>query len=282
MSNVAIVTDSTSDLPRDLCEKYKVKVIPLSVAFGEVIYLDDGINISSKEFYSKLREAKTMPRAAQPSPGEFMKAYSNILKNHDSIISIHISKKLSGTTNSAMIAKREFKGKDIEIIDSALVHMSCGFLALKAAELAREGKSKKEILAAIYYLKAKIKSLFVPKTLENLIKGGRMGKAKGLFASILEVKPILTLNNGELILFKKTRKWDQAKNEIISSMREMIKGSKSIIVSIGDADAEEDAEEMTERIKKAFNPVQVIRAKVGIVVGTHLGSGGMGITFYEE
>jgi len=282
MSKVAIVTDSTSDIPKNIVKELGITVIPLTVIFGKESFLDDGKEITISEFYKKIRSSEKLPTTTVPSPKYFIEKYTDILKESESIISIHISKKMSGTANSADMAKKEMPGKDIEIIDSELVHLPLGFLVLKAAQLAQEGKSKEEILKSIYDLKLKIKILFVPRTLEYLKKGGRIGKAKGLVASLLEIKPILTINDGEVSQFKTARRWNQAKTELIKSMKTMVKNPQNLVVAIGDSDAKEDAEEMYERIKEIFNPKRMLRVDTGVIVGTHLGPGGLCVTFYEE
>jgi DegV family protein with EDD domain len=282
MSKIAIVTDSTSDMPKDIAKKFEITVVPLTVIFEKEVFLDDGKEITIDEFYKKIRSVKKLPTTTQPTPKDFIKVYSNILKEYDSIISIHISKKMSGTINSTELAKKELPGKDIEIIDTGYVHFPLGFIALKAGQLAQEGKSKQEILKNISDLQSKVKVLFIPSTLEYLKKGGRIGKAKGLIASILEIKPILTIHDGEVSQFKTTRRWNQAKSELIQSMINIVKNPHNLIVSIGDSDAKEDAAEMEERIKAEFHPKKIYRVDIGAVVGTHLGPGGIGITFYEE
>jgi DegV family protein with EDD domain len=282
MSKIAIVTDSTSDMPKDIAKKLGITVVPLTVIFEKESFLDDGKEITIEEFYKKIRSVKKLPTTTQPTPKDFIKVYSNILEEYDSIISIHISKKMSGTINSTELAKKELPGKDIEIIDTGYVHFPLGFIALKAGQLAQEGKSKQEILKNISDLQSKVKVLFIPSTLEYLKKGGRIGKAKGLIASILEIKPILTIHDGEVSQFKTTRRWNQAKSELIQSMKNMVKNPHNLIVSIGDSDAKEDAAEMEERIKAEFHPKKIYRVDIGAVVGTHLGPGGIGITFYEE
>lgn len=282
MSKIAIVTDSTSDIPKNMVKELDIRVIPLTVIFEEKSFLDDGKEITISEFYKKIRSSEKLPTTTVPSPKYFIEAYTDILKESESIISIHISKKMSGTVNSAEMAKKEMPGKDIEIIDSEYVHLPLGFLVLKAAQLAQEGKSKEEILKGIYDLKPKIKVLFVPNTLEYLKKGGRIGKAKGLIASLLEIKPILTIHDGEVSQFKTARRWNQAKTELIESVKTMVKNSQNLVVAIGDSDAKEDAEEMYERIKETFNPKRILRVDIGTVVGTHMGPGGIGISFYEE
>lgn len=282
MSKIAIVTDSTSDMPKDIAKKLEITVVPLTVIFEKEVFLDDGKEITIDEFYKKIRSVKKLPTTTQPTPKDFIKLYSNILEEYDSIISIHISKKISGTINSAELAKKELPGKDIEIIDTGFVHFPLGFIALKAGQLAQEGKSKQEILKNISDLQSKVKVLFIPSTLEYLKRGGRIGKAKGLIASILEIKPILTIHDGEVSQFKTTRRWNQAKSELIQSMKNIVKNPHNLIVSIGDSDAKEDAAEMEERIKGEFNPKKIYRVDIGVVVGTHLGPGGIAITFYEE
>ncbi len=282
MGKTVIVSDSTSDLPGDLVKKYDIEIVPLSVLFGEKSFLDDGKEITAADFYRKMKSADKLPTTVQPTPKDFIEKYTELLKKYDSIISVHISKKLSGTINSAELAKKELPGKDIEIIDSEFVHMPLGFQAIKASELARAGKSKQDIIEGLKELRSKLTVLFIPKTLENLKKGGRIGGAKGLIASLLEIKPCLTIKNGEVSQFKTTRRWSQAKTELIESMKTMVKDPNKLIVTVGNADAKEEADEMISRIKKELNPKNIFSVEIGAVVGTHLGSGGIGITFYEE
>jgi DegV family protein with EDD domain len=189
---------------------------------------------------------------------------------------------MSGTFNSAEMARKELAGSDIEVIDTEFVHMPLGILAIRAAELANKGKSKEEIIQAINELKQKITVLFIPSTLKYLIMNGRIGRAKGLIASVLEISPILTLHMGEVSQFKTTRRFSQAKNELINSMKNMVKDTNRLIVIVSDSDAIAEGDEMAERIKETFNPKQIMRTAIGAVVGNNLGPGGVAATFYEE
>jgi len=281
MSKVAIVTDSTGDLPQDLIEKYNIKIVPLFVNFGEESFADNGVDITIKEFYEKLKDIKVLPKSSQPTPAAFIDAYNDVLKDHDSIISIHISKKMSGTIASAEIAKKEL-GKDIEIVDSQFVHMPLGILVVKAAELASQGKSKEEILVFIEEFIDKIKILFIPRNLKHLIMGGRIGRAKGLIASLLEINPILTIHDGEVSQYKTTRRWSQAKTELIESMKTMVTKPENLTVYVADSDAKEAGDEMVERIRAEIHPKEIYKSYIGSVVGTHLGPGGVAVTFYED
>jgi len=282
MSKTAIVTDSTADIPKDLTEKYRIKVVPLYVNFEDKSYLDNGVDITSKQYYEKLKNVKKQPTTSQPTPSDFVKVYSELLKENDSIVSIHISKKMSGTFSSADMARKELSDKDIEVIDSELVHMPLGILVIKAAELSREGKSKEEILKAVNDLKQKVTVLFIPSTLKYLIMGGRIGRAKGLIASVLEIRPILTLHMGEVTQFKTTRRFSQAKNELINSIKNMVKDTGKLMVIVSDSDAKEEGDEMAERIKETFHPKQIMRAEIGAIVGNNVGPGALAVTFYEE
>ena len=281
MGNIAIVTDSTADLAEEQYKKYDITVVPLSVIFGEEVYTDDGIALTKEEFYQKLKDAKKLPTTAQPTPEDFKKAYEKLLEDHQSIISIHISRKMSGTMESAETAKKALPGKDIEVIDSEMTTMALGLLVLKAAEMVKEGKSKEEILDTIKDLKSKTTTLFIPHTLEYLQKGGRIGRAKGLIASLLEIKPLLTLNEGEVSQFKNTRRWNQAKTEMLETMQGKIKDGTRLIAAVADADLKEEGDAFAERVKDTFNPKYIMRTNIGCVVGTHLGPA-IAIAFYEE
>ena len=280
MGKIRIVTDSTSDMPADLVQKLNIKVVPLYVNFENESFLD-GRDITPKEFYEKLRSVKVLPKSAQPSPSDFIEAYNEVLKDCESIISIHISKKMSGTIDSAEMAKKEL-GADIEIIDSEMVHLPLGIIVLKAAQLAADGKSKNEILDAIQAYKEKVKVLFIPKSLKYLIMGGRIGRAKGLIASILEINPILTLHLGEVSQFKTTRRWNQAKNELIEAMKSMVRDAKNLTAYITDSDAPEEADEMLQRVKAEIGPREIYRSYIGSIVGIHLGPDSIAVTFFED
>ena len=282
MSKIAIVTDSTSDLPEELLKKYDISVTPLTVHFGHKEFVDDGKDLTLEDFYIRLKESDVFPTTSQPSPGDFIELYKNLLKTHNSIISIHISNKLSATMGSALLSKKDFPGKDITIIDTLAAHAPLGLIVLKAAQMNSEDISKDEIVTKVNQMINKVKAFILPKTLENLKRGGRIGKARGLLASLLDVKPILTLTpDGHIGIFKTTRRWSKAKRIAVESIGDFITGNKDLIVSLSDANATADVEEVGAEIRALYNPKEIMKVKIGIVVGTHVGTG-IGITFYEE
>jgi len=282
MSQIAVVTDSTSDLPESARERYNINVVPLSVAFDNKIYTDDGKSIKQDNFYKMIEKSDCMPKAATPAPGDFLKTYTGLLEEEKEIISIHISRKLSGTINSAELARKQLDGKNIHIIDSHLVHMSCGFMAIKASNMANQNYDADYIIKELDNFSKKINSFFVPRSLDNLIKGGRISKIRAAFANLLEVKPILTLKDGEVSLYKSTQKWEQAKKEMLNSMERLIKKEGKLTVSIGDVASDNEASELEEIIRDRFNPSEIYRTKIGIVVGSHLGIGGLSVVFFQE
>jgi DegV family protein with EDD domain len=282
MSGIAVVTDSTSDLPESICAKYQIKIVPLSVLFADKIYLDNGKSIKQDDFYKMMEKSDQMPKAAIPSPGDFLKAYTELLEKGKEIISLHISSKLSGTLNSAELARKQLDSKKIHVLDSQMVHMPCGFMAMKAAMMANKNHTASDIIEELDHFRGKIYSLFVPKSLDNLIKGGRISKMKATFANLLEIKPILTLKDGEVCIYKKTKKWEIAKKELVDSLERSIKKNRKLTVSIGDVASDKEASELESTIKDRFAPFEVIRVKIGIVVGSHLGIGGLGVSFFSE
>jgi DegV family protein with EDD domain len=282
ISRIAIVTDSTSDLPKELIRKHNITVVPLTVNFEGESFVDDGVSLTIDEFYEKLKASAHLPKTSQPSPGMFQIKYADLLKTHDTIISIHISAKLSATLNSANLAAKEFPGRDIQVIDSCAAHAPLGMIVLKAAALNDGKNTKEEILEAVDDIKKKVKAFILPKNLENLSKGGRIGKARVFLATVLDIKPILTLDPfGEIVMFKTTRGWEHAKSEAVQAMQSMVDADKKVQVIISDANASDDVDDMELRIREKFKNVEITKIKIGITVGTHVGTG-IGLTFYQE
>jgi len=282
MADIAIVTDSTSDIPEVLRKRYNISVIPLTIHFGQEEYEDGGSALTMEEFYQKIKDSPHFPTTSQPSPGSFIQLYRKLLKDHKSIISIHISDKLSGTMGSALLAAQDMKGEDLTVINSKAAHAPLGLIVLRAARMNIGGSSKQEIIEETERMIKKVKAFILPRTLENLVRGGRIGKARSLLASMLDIKPILTLTeDGHIGMFKTVRSWNKAKAAAIGSIGDLITGKGSLIVSISDANAAEDVEEVEEEIKKQYSPEEIMKVKIGPVVGTHVGTG-IGITFYEE
>ena len=194
---VKVITDSTADLPPALAEELGITVVPLNVHFGTEVYRD-GVEITADEFYRRLVTASRLPTTSQPTPGDFLSAYDEMGQTTDEILSVHISAKLSGTMNSATQALEEYGGAcRIEIIDSLQGSMGLGMLAIAAAEAARRGDSLDDVVTETRATIPKVGFIGLLDTLEYLEKGGRIGKAQAFMGSLLRIKPLLTIRDGE-------------------------------------------------------------------------------------
>jgi len=178
MNRVHIVTDSTADLPAEFIREYGITVVPLKVIFSGCEPLLDSVDINTEQFYRRLVENRELSVTSQPTPAEFASAYSRLSADGGSIISIHISSSMSGTCQSARMAKDMVPGADIEVIDSKLVSMGLGLVVLEAAAAARAGKSKEEILDIVNKSISKTQVFFIVDSFDNLVRGGRIGKAQ--------------------------------------------------------------------------------------------------------
>ena len=195
---VKIVTDSSADIPQELAAKLGITIVPLYVRFGDEVFRDI-VEISHDEFYRRLSACSIHPSSIQPSPQDFMEVYNKLSKGSDGIISIHISSRLSGTFNSAMQAKSNVNNCPIEVIDSRILSMGLGIIAIEAAKLANKGASFAAILDWINTNSPRIKLMGLLDTLKYVLLGGRIGKAKALMGTLFNIKPVLSLRDGEVI-----------------------------------------------------------------------------------
>ena len=199
LPEIAIVTDSTSDLTPELMGDLNIDIIPLKIKIGEDYY-KDGIELTKRDFWKRVTSESIIPKTSQPSPAEFKEIYERLFKKgYKKIISIHISSKLSGTQQAARVAKGMVaRGENITIVDSKAVAMSLGYQVLAAARMAREGMCEENILSRLEQLQDRIKLYFVVNDISYLEKGGRIGRASSVIGGFLKVKPILKLENGEI------------------------------------------------------------------------------------
>ena len=265
---VKIVTDSSADLPEGLVKELGITVIPLYVRFGEEVYRDR-VDMSEDEFYQRLTEGSVHPNTTQPSPQDFVDVYQELAPGADGIVSIHLSAKLSGTCSSALQAK-EMVGKKcpVEIVDSEVLSMALGLIVLAAAEAAKAGKSIDEVVAEVRQAVSEIHLLALLDTLEYLQKGGRIGKAKALLGSILNVKPILTLREGEVVPAGQVR----TRTKGIDRLFEFVEGMANIKqLAVVHSTTPDEAQALAERLGVIFDKEKIIMSRLGPVLGTHIG-----------
>jgi DegV family protein with EDD domain len=285
MGYVKIVTDSTADIFPEVREQFGIKMIPLKVLFREETYLD-AIDLTADNFYDKLKASEVLPTTSQPSPAEFSELYEEIL-NADpecQIISIHISSVLSGTYQSATIAKSmldEDKESRVFVVDGKSASFGTGNQVLLAAEMASKGASVEAILDALQSRQENYAVYFLVDTLEYLQKGGRIGKAASLVGSLLSIKPILSLEpDGRVFSLDKARGQKKAIARTVELAKERF-GDARVNVVVAYADDKAPALELEAKVVEGLNVQEVQYTTVGAVIGTYTGPGVCAVFIYK-
>ncbi|MDK2564034.1 DegV family protein [Romboutsia sedimentorum] len=280
---IKIITDSTSYIPTEYIEKYGISVVSLNV------YMDDKstreLDIDNKFFYEEMNSLNEIPKSSQPIPDEMLNTFENIVKNGDSIIGIFLSSSMSGTFSSANLIKNmileNYPQADITIIDSKTNCMQMGFAVIEAAVASIEGNSKDDIVNVINNVLNNSRFLFSPDTLDYLKKGGRIGSASALLGNILQIKPILTVNDGTTSIFTKVRTRKKAIDTIINSVFDDIEKNGLGDVIVHHINCENEGLKLAKRLEEKLHiPVKI--QSIGPVIGLHVGPGSIGIAYYTK
>ena len=267
---IKIVTDSTADLPPGVAEELGITVVPLYVRFGDKLYRDR-VDISEDEFYDRLVHDPILPGTSQPTPNDFAFVYQKLAKEADGIISIHISSKLSGTCGSALGGKQMIEGPcRIEVIDSLWTSIALGYLAMRAAAGAKEGKGMQDLMKEINSLIPNLHYLGFFDTLKYMQLGGRIGKAQSLMGSVLNVKPLLTLKDGEFLPAGRVRTYSKATDRLFEFVKD---GGQMEIALVVHSTTPDEAQAMADRLSSLIDKEKIIIARLGPVLGTHAGPG---------
>lgn len=270
---IKIVTDSTADIPPQLASELGITVVPAYVHFGSEVYRDR-VDISEDEFYNRLLNDPVHPVTEPPTPQDFANVYQQMCQEADGIISIHISSKLSATYNSALRGKEMFETEcPIEVMDSHSVTMGLGLLAIASAEIASTGKSLSQTVKVVNQIIPSIHLLGLFDTLKYLAQGGRIGKAKALLGSMLALKPMLTIKDGEIEPAGQVR----SRNSGIDGLFDFVSNADDIQdIAIIYSTTPDEAKTLAERIGDVFSKESIRIARLGPVLGVH---GGPGIVF---
>jgi len=253
-----------------------ITAVPLTLNLDGKSLIDGG-DIRPDEFYRRLPSATTHPTTSQPSPGRFAEAYSKLLAAHDSVVSIHISEKLSGTYASARQAADMTDPKRVRVVDSELVSMSLGLITLAASAMAAGGAEAETIEAKVLDMRTLIQTYFSVATLEFLRRGGRIGRASAMLGSVLQVKPVLCIRDGLVTPLERVRTFERALNRVVELTREVDRGH-GVCVIVGHADAEADAERIGRELDSIAETLMI--QPLGPVVGAHAGPGVVGVGCY--
>ena len=285
MSKIVIVTDSTADIPSEIADRLGIVVVPLTVHFEDKSYLDR-IDISNQEFYEYLKTCKTLPTTSQISPGVFLETYQKLAEEgFKEVISVHLAKTLSGTVDSARIASQMIADKvKVTVVDSLTATMGLGNFVHYLAKLINEKAPMAKIQQAIVEIPKKTSLYFLLDSLDNLEKGGRIGKASYLVGSILNIKPILRLEEGVIEGYDKVRgsKENKALIRLADIVAPKIDPSKKLYASFGYNDRRESSEQLKTLLQeRGIETDEASWQEIGSVVSCHIGLGAVGIAFFQ-
>lgn len=278
MEKIKIITDSTADLSKELYEKYDIEVLPLLINFGEESYLD-GVEINPQKVFERIEKDDILPTTAQVIPNRFIESYKKNLSEGYKIISIHMSSAMSGTYQSACIAKEALETEDIVVIDSQNVTAALGILVIKAAKLREKGYSIAKMEEELNDIREKIKVSIYFDSLEYLVRGGRISKTAGIVGGMLGIKLILEIKDGLMAVKDKLRGNKKSIKKIISDL-ENARLDEEVPVILIDVNNIEIKEALREYMKN--NKVNFVECPVGSTVSIHSGPGCCGLVFLNK
>jgi DegV family protein with EDD domain len=278
MPGIRVVTDSACDLPEEVAARHRIPVVPLSIRFGA----EELTEVGAKDFWVKCHQSSVLPATAAPSPGAFVEAFRQMAaEGADAVACINLSSKLSATIESARTAARQLEGEvNVEVIDSTSVSLGQGLLVLGAARLAEEGKSLAEVAAYVAGAAARLKVYGVLDTLENLKKGGRIGGAQALLGSMLAIKPVIEIRDGEVHEESKQRTRGRSLQYLANKVTEEARAGRVPELGIMHGDAS-DIDKFVDMVASDVPRDHMLVGLVGAVIGTHGGPGVVGVAWIE-
>jgi len=281
MSNqkIIVVTDSTAYIPQEAIGDLNIPVIPLWLIWGDERFRD-GVDIAPSDFYHRLQSAKTFPTTSQPSAGEFVEFFQQAGDGADGVVGIFISSKLSGTVPNAQAAQAQLTDLNIRVVDSLHTSMSLGLVVLAAARAAADGKSLNEVVAVAEQVRDQVHILFTVGTLDYLHRGGRIGGARRLLGTALNIKPLLHLEDGRVEPLTQVRTKRKAVARMLEIAEERLNGKQMAKAAILNVNVPDEGIAIAEQVKERFGVSTVYHTGVSPVIGAHLGPGTVGIAFY--
>lgn len=274
-----VVADTTCGLPPEIYRRLNIPMIPQIINFGDESFRE-GVDIDAATFMARLRTGKEMPKTAAPYPGDFIDVFQECVSAGESIVCIHPSADVSGTVRSAEIARNDFPGADIRIIDTRTIAGPLGTIVLEADRLAKQGSNADEVEALVRAMMPRVRIYFMVDTLEFLRRGGRLGGAQALMGTVLQIKPILTFVNGRVEQFERER----TKKKALARIKELIMAESArgadAHVSVNHADARQEAEELAADLKQALGTDEILIVDLVPAIVTHAGPGTLAFGFF--
>lgn len=280
MGKVKIVTDSTVDMSAEELKKYDIKMIPLSISIDGEVFLDK-IEIGTDEFLERMRNSKELPKSSQPSAGAFLDVYNKLGADGSEIVSIHMTGGMSGTVRSAESAAG-MSDAMVTVVDSKFISKALSFQVIEAAIMAKEGKSSAEITERLAVIQNKTALIIVIDTLDNLVKGGRIGKVSAFIGSLLNIKPIAILEGGVLNPVTKARSQSQIVKKLVNRFVDDTKGKIVKGVGIAHANGFGLSDKVREAVKEVSGIESIKIEGTTPVVSTHAGEGAMALMYYWD
>ncbi|NLE99460.1 MAG: DegV family protein [Anaerolineales bacterium] len=280
MGHIAIVTESSANIPPEVVQELGIHVVPVGVIVGGQAFRD-GVDITLDQVYRWQREGKSLPTTAAPSVGDFVRIYESLAERTPDVVSIHMSRRLSVSHDAALQASRLVDGANVHVLDSRAAAMAQGFMVIEAARAARAGATVEEVLARANEVASKVHLLFTLGTLKYLYRGGRVGLAAALAASMLEIRPVLALIDGRIEPIAKTRTKARAVRAIVAEMVRIV-GERPLHTTVFHADVADEAETLRQTVVERFHCVELYVTAMTPVMGAHTGPGLLGTTFYAD
>ncbi|WP_156288298.1 DegV family protein [Oceanobacillus salinisoli] len=278
---VAVMTDSTAYIPGELRKQHNIHMVPLSVIFGNETYQEE-VDITTKDFYEKIKKAEELPTTSQPSIGLIAAKFEELANDYDAVISIHLSSGISGTFQAVVSAGDMVEGINVFAYDSEISCIAQGFYALEAADMVKANKSPEEIIARLDEMKQSLRAYFMVDDLTNLHRGGRLNGAQALVGGLLQIKPILHFEDKVIVPFEKIRTRKKAINRIMGMLEEDAAKGKELKVAFIHANDEQTAMDLQKAFSEKYPTMDTTISYFGPVIGTHLGEGAIGVGWYVK
>jgi DegV family protein with EDD domain len=283
-NKVAIVTDSTACISKEMARQYGIEVVPVVLLFGKEAYRD-GLDMTPAEFYTRLKQSSELPRTSGSIPLVYLDAYREASRRAPNILCITISLKLSGLLNSAELARgmagKELPGTVIEIIDSDTAAGAQGLVVLAAARAASAGKDLAEVTTIARDVMQKVYLFAMLDTLHYLVKGGRVPRVLNMATSLLQIKPIVTIRDGEAHPYTNARTTDGGLKRLVKIVERKIVKDLPLHMVVMHADAEKNARVLMQELSAKFSPDELMLNEFTPVMGVHTGPGLVGVAFYN-
>jgi DegV family protein with EDD domain len=270
----AVVTDSTSDVPDEWRDRYAIEVVPLKVMFGEESFRD-GVDMNNEQFFARLATSTKLPTTSAPSPGDFAELYTRLAKDHDGCISIHIARSLSATAEAARVGAQSVEGFRVDVIDSETVSMPMAFLCRAAAECG----TLEEAVAAVAKRISSSRVLALLDTLRYVEMGGRVSRAQAMIGTMLDLKPLLLMVDGEIKSIDRVRTRSRAIPRMVEFFEKDLPAEYAGVVH---AQAPEEAEQIAADLRRRLPGLDVPVGQIGCVLGTHVGPKALGLVYIKK